>query len=128
VDKKTVARIKNEMVIWLVTAGKDERPQAVPVWFLFDGDSFLIYSAPGIKEKHVRENPHVELHLNTDELGDVVIRASGTAKIVRSEKPAHQVPIYIRKYGSQIKGFGWTPEEFSRRYPYPIRVRQLRFH
>jgi PPOX class probable F420-dependent enzyme len=81
-----------------------------------------------VKERHVRENPNVELHLNTDDVGDVVVRVSGQAKIVKSEPPAHKVPVYIRKYGAQIKGFGWTPEEFSRRYPHVIRVRSLRWH
>jgi PPOX class probable F420-dependent enzyme len=127
-DRKTRSRLRKELVIWLVTAGKDLRPQSVPVWFLFEDDSFLIYSAPGIKERHVRENPNVELHLNTDDVGDVVVRASGTARIVRTEKPAHQVRAFVGKYGDQIKGFGWTPEEFSRRYPYAIRVRRLRWH
>ena len=127
-DRKTESRLKKELVIWLVTASKEAQPQSVPVWFLYDGDSFLIYSSPGIKERHVRENPHVELHLNTDEVGDVVIRASGEAKVARAEKPAHEVPAYLRKYRDQIEGFGWTPEEFSRRYPHPIRVRRLRFH
>lgn len=126
-DRQLQARLKKELVIWFVTTGHDQRPQAVPVWFLFQEDSFLIYSAPGIKVKHLRENPNVELHLNTDDVGDVVVRVSGTAKITRTEPPAHKTPTYVRKYGGQIKGFGWTPEEFSRRYPYAIRVRNLRF-
>ncbi|HKW58713.1 MAG TPA: TIGR03667 family PPOX class F420-dependent oxidoreductase [Candidatus Dormibacteraeota bacterium] len=127
-DRHVQSRLKKELVVWLVTASKEARPQAVPVWFLWADDSFLIYSAPGIKERHVRENPHVELHLNSDEAGDDLVRATGTAKIVAGEKPAHQVPEYLRKYGDQIKGFGWTPEEFSRRYPHPIRVSRLKFH
>jgi PPOX class probable F420-dependent enzyme len=128
VDRRLQARLKRELIIWLVTASKDARPQAVPVWFLFDDDSFIIYSAPGVKERHVRENPKVELHLNTDEAGEVVVRASGHARLVENEPPAHSVRTYVRKYGDQIKGFGWTPEEFSRRYPHAIRVRRLRFH
>jgi PPOX class probable F420-dependent enzyme len=127
-DRKLASRIKKELVIWFVTAGKDLRPQAVPVWFLFEGDSFLIYSAPGIKARHVRENPNVELHLNSDKVGDVVVRVAGKARISRTEPPAHRTRTYIRKYGDQIKGFGWTPEEFSRRYPHAIRVRDLKFH
>jgi PPOX class probable F420-dependent enzyme len=127
-DSKLTSRIKKELVIWFVTVGKDARPQAVPVWFLYDGESFLIYSAPGIKARHVRENPHVQLHLNTDELGDVVVRIAGEATISSSEPPAHENRTYIRRYGDQIKGFGWTPEEFSRRYPHAIRVRDLKFH
>ena len=128
-DKKLEARLKKELVVWLVTADRTSaKPQSVPVWFLWDDASFLIYSSPGIKERQVRENPNVELHLNTDEVGDVVVRVSGQAKIVKSEPPAYQVPVYVRKYRDQIKGFGWSPEEFSRRYPHAIRVRNLRWH
>lgn len=127
-SRKVQSRLKKELVIWFVTVGKDLRPQAVPVWYLFEGDSFLIYSAPGIKARHVRENPQVQLHLNTDELGDVVIRVSGTAKMSSTDPPAHQNRVYIRRYGDQIKGFGWTPEEFTRRYPHAIRVTDLKFY
>ena len=127
-DRQTASRLKKELVIWFVTASRDARPQAVPVWFLYEGDSFLIYSAPGLKERHVRANPHVELHLNTDEVGEVVIRVSGTAKLDRTEPPAHKVPAYVRKYREQIKGFGWTPEVFAEKYPHAVRVRRLHFH
>src|SRR5438034_8925123 len=95
-SREIQSRLKKELVIWFVTSSPDGKPQAVPVWFLWDGDSFLIYSAPGIKARHVRANPNVELHLNTDEAGDVVIRGSGKAKVVRSEPPAHQGPRYRR--------------------------------
>jgi PPOX class probable F420-dependent enzyme len=127
-SREVQSRLKKDIVIWFVTVGKDGRPQAVPVWFLWDGDSFLIYSQPGIKVRHVRENPHVALHLNTDEVGDVVVRISGIAKVVPTETPADKVPAFVRKYRDQIKGFGWTPRVFAEKYPHAIRVRQLRFH
>jgi PPOX class probable F420-dependent enzyme len=127
-SREVESRLKKDLVIWFVTADTDGRPQAVPVWFLWDGDSFLIYAQPGRKVRHVRANPHVALHLNTDEVGDVVVRASGTAKIVRTEPPADKVPAYVRKYRDQIKGFGWTPKVFAEKYPHAIRVRRLRFH
>jgi PPOX class probable F420-dependent enzyme len=125
VDRHVESRLKKESVIWLVTAGEDCRPQAVPVWFLWDGRSFLIYAQPGIKVNHIRSNPYVELHLN--EIDDDIVRASGRATI-SSRPPAHKNPTYVRKYGSQIKGFGWTPQEFARRYPSVIRVRRVKFH
>jgi len=128
VDRELRSRLKNELVIWFVTVDADVRPQAVPVWFLFENDSFLVYSQPGRKVDHVRANPHVELHLNTDEVGDVVVRISGTAAIGRGEPPADKVPAYVRKYREQIKGFGWSPAVFAEKYPYAIRVRHLRFH
>ncbi len=127
-DRHTESRLKKELVIWLVTSGRDRRTQAVPVWFLWDGKSVLIYSQPGIKVRQLRENPHVEVHLNTDEAGNDVVRASGEATFAKTQPPAYKVPEYVRKYRADIKGFGWTPEEFSRRYPFAIRVRKLKFH
>ena len=124
-DRRVESRLKKESVVWLVTVGKEGRPQAVPVWFWWDGREFLIFAQHGAKVNHIRANPHVELHLN--EIDDDIVRASGEARIT-TRPQAHTVPEYVRKYGSQIKGFGWTPEEFSRRYPNVIRVRRLKFH
>jgi len=126
-SKHVHSRLKKEIVIWLVTAGRDRRPQAVPVWFLWDGTSFLIYAQPGIKVRHVRANTYVELHLNCDPVGDDVVRVSGYATIPKSQPPAHREPAYIRKYRDQIEGLGMTIEGFAEQYPYPIRVRRLRF-
>jgi len=127
-SKHVESRLKKEIVIWLVTAGRDRRPQSVPVWYLWDGKSFLIYAQPGIKVRHVRENPYVELHLNTDEAGNVVIRASGYATIPKSQPPAHRESAYLRKYRRQILDLGMSVEDFAGRYGYPIRVRRVRFH
>jgi len=126
-SKHVQSRLKKEIVIWLVTAGRDRRPQAVPVWFLWDGTSFLIYAQPGIKVQHVKANPFVEVHLNSDPIGDDVVRVSGYATIPKSQPPAHKEPAYMRKYRGQIEGLGMTAEDFGKQYPYPIRVRRLRF-
>ena len=127
-DRHTESRLKKERVIWLVTAGRDGRPQAVPVWFLWNGDSFLIYARPGIKVRHVQSNPHVELHLSSDEAGSDVVRVAGYATIPRSQPPADKEPAYRRKYRSDILGLGMSVEGFAERYHYPIRVRRLQFH
>ena len=127
-SKHVQGRLKKEIVIWLVTAGRDGRPQAVPVWFLWDGRSFLIYAAPGIKVGHVQSNPYVELHLNSDPVGDGVVRVSGFATIPKSQPPANKEPAYMRKYRDHIEGLAMSIEDFAKQYPYPIRVRRLRFH
>ena len=126
-SRRAQARLKKELVIWLVTAGADRRPQAVPVWFLFDGESFLVHAQDGIKVGHIRSNPFVELHLNSDEAGDEVVRVSGQATISKS-RPADQDAAYLRKYGRAIKDLGMTPEGFFETYHNAIRVRRLRFH
>jgi PPOX class probable F420-dependent enzyme len=127
VDRHVESRLKREKVIWLVTTGKDEHPQAVPVWFLWDGRSFLIYAQPGIKVRHVRENPNVELHLNSDEVGDDVVRASGQATVAKT-RPRALDAAYLRKYTRDIKNLDMTPEGFFESYPNVIRVQRVRFH
>ncbi|TME20467.1 MAG: TIGR03667 family PPOX class F420-dependent oxidoreductase [Chloroflexi bacterium] len=127
-DRHTQSRLKRENAIWLVTAGRDLQPQAVPVWYLWDGTSFLIYAQPGIKVRHVRENPNVELHLNSDDAGEDVVRVTGSATIPKSQLPANKERAYLRKYRSQILNLGISVEDFAAKYRYPIRVRRLRFH
>ena len=125
-DRHVESRLKKELVIWLVTAGTDLKPQAVPVWFHWDGRSFLIYATDGAKVQDVRANPHVELHLNSDEVGDYVVRVSGEAK-VESRRPRTLDAAYVRKYGKEIKRLGMTPEGFTGDYHNAIRVRKLRW-
>ncbi|HKC19491.1 MAG TPA: pyridoxamine 5'-phosphate oxidase family protein [Candidatus Dormibacteraeota bacterium] len=124
-DKHVESRLKKEAVVWLVTAGKECRPQAVPVWFIWDGNSFLIYAQDGIKVNHVRANPHVELHLN--EIDDNIVRASGYATIARGVPP-NKNPAYMRKYRTGIKNIGMTPESYAAKYHNVIAVRRVKFH
>jgi PPOX class probable F420-dependent enzyme len=127
-DTHTRSRLKNDQVVWLVTAGKDGRPHAVPVWFWWDGKTFLIYAVPGQKTRNVRESRYVELHLNSDEAGDDLVRIEGTATIPRDQSPACKVRGYMQKYGDSIKNIGMTPQQFSEEYRIPIRIRPTRFH
>lgn len=127
-DLRVQRRLEKDMVIWITTVGRDSRPHAVPVWFLWNGDSFLIYSVPGQKVRDIRANRNVQLHLNTDRTGNVVIRFDGVARIVRKEPPAYRVAKYLARYREQIKGFGWTPKQFSDQYHVAIRVRPTRLH
>jgi PPOX class probable F420-dependent enzyme len=122
------SRLKKDLVIWLATVGRDGKPHVVPVWYLWDGKSFLIYSVPGQKVRDIDGNPHVALNLNSDPEASDVIRVDGIAKIVRREPPAYKVPAYVRKYRELIKGFNWTPQFFSEQYHVPIRVTPTRIH
>jgi PPOX class probable F420-dependent enzyme len=128
VDRHAQSRLKREQVIWLVTASRDGHPQAVPVWFLWDGSSFLIYAQPGIKVRHVQENPLVELHLNSDEAGNDVVRVSGQASIPKRFPSAARSSAYLRKYRRAILDLGMTVEQFAESYRHPIVVRRLKYH
>jgi len=61
-------RLRREEVAWLTTVRPDGQPQSVPVWFLWDGASFLIYSRQGRQKlKNIARNPRVDLNLNSDD-------------------------------------------------------------
>jgi PPOX class probable F420-dependent enzyme len=120
-------RLEKELIIWLATCGSDGRPHAVPVWFLWDGKSFLIYSVPGQKVNDIEANPKVQLHFNTTPDGDEVVRIDGEASRLKRYPLAYRVPIYIRKYARLIKGYDWEPRGFSRQYHIALRVRPTRF-
>ena len=120
--KHVQSRLQKEIVIWLATSGREGRPHAVPVWFWWDGKSFLIYSVPGRKVNDIEANPMVELHLNAGPEGEDVVRIDGDAKRLRRQLPAYRVPDYVRKYARLIKVNGWTPEDFSRQYHVALRV------
>jgi PPOX class probable F420-dependent enzyme len=127
-DKHVLTRLKRELVIWLATVGRDGHPHVVPVWFWWDGKSFLIYAVPGQKVRDIEANSNTALHLNTDPVGNDVVRIDGTAKIDPKQPPAYKVTNYVRKYRGQIQGLDLTPKEFSEQYRLAIRVRPTRFH
>ncbi len=92
-------RLRQEGIIWLVTVRADGAPQPSPVWFLWDGDTFLIYSRPNTpKLRNIRRNPRVVLHLDSDRRGGDIAVISGEARIVPAGPPAHEVPAYVEKY------------------------------
>jgi PPOX class probable F420-dependent enzyme len=126
--KHAMTRLKRELVIWLATVGRDGHPHVVPVWFWWDGKSFLIYAIPGQKVRDIQANSNVALHLNSDPAGDGVVRVDGTAKIDPKHPPANKVAGYLRKYREHIQGIGMTPQEFSEQYHHAIRVRPILFH
>ena len=128
--ERVARRLREEIVVWLVTVRPDGRPEPSPVWFYWDGESFLIYSLRNTpRERNLNRNPHVSLHFDSIRGGDVVI-FSGEAEIDESVPPAHEHPAYLEKYRADITRIGSTPERFAVRYSLPIRVRptSLRGH
>lgn len=124
-ERKAKNLIKSEYVVWLTTVDSDHTPQPRPVWFIWDDDTFLIFSQPKAhKVQHVKQNDSVSLHFNTDETGDKnVIVYIGKASLDTNSPPAHKVPAYLRKYRKGIKELGMTLEQFSNDYSVAIRVK-----
>jgi PPOX class probable F420-dependent enzyme len=116
-------RLKEEQVIWLTTVRADGMPQPTPVWFLWDGETFLIYSQPGAyKLRNIARNPNVALNLNSDAEGGNVLIILGQAHVDPRAPKAHLNPAYIEKYREDITDINMTPESMSSEYSTPIRV------
>ena len=123
---QTVKRhIDEEYFIWLTTVDSNLTPQPRPVWFIWQDDSFLIFSEPKAhKVRHIMEHPNVALHFNTtDKKGeqDVVV-ILGTAVIDPSVSSVHNVPAYVKKYRKGLVDLKMSPEEMGKRYSVAIRV------
>ena len=94
----------------------------MPVWFLWDGESILVYSQPDTpKLRNIAANPRVALHLNDDGRGSDIVTVAGRAA-VSDDPPADRVPAYIEKYRELIAENSWTPESFAADYRVPIRI------
>lgn len=116
-------RLKEEKIIWLTTISESSAPQPRPVWFLWDGDSFLVYSRKDtFKELHIRSNPNVSLNLDGDGMGGDIVVFTGAATIAVDAPPADQVAEYVQKYDDGFRRLGMNKEEFARTYSVPIRV------
>lgn len=120
-------RLREEPVIWLTTVKRDGQPQSSPVWFLWDGQTFLHYSQEGRqKVRNIQRNPLVSLHLNDDGHGGDIVTIEGQAEIGTNVPAAHQNPAYLEKYRQGIASLGMNPETFGRTYTVAIRITPLK--
>lgn len=121
--RRVAQRLATEPVVWLTTAAKDGPPQPSPVWFLWDGSTFLIYSQPNrLKLRNIAARSEVALNFNATSSGGDVVIFTGTAEIAADAPPASEVPAYVEKYGDAIQGLGMDPAGFAASYNVPIRV------
>lgn len=121
--RRAERRLREEEIAWLTTVRADGQPQSVPVWFLWDDGTFLIYSQPDRQKlRNVAGNPRVGLNLNSNAQGGDVMRLEGTAEIVEDVPPASEVSSYVEKYRESIARIGFDVEGFARAYSIAVRV------
>ena len=121
------ARLQDELIIWLTTVSPSGQPQTSPVWFLWDGDEFLIYgSKNGPKTPNILANPHVSLNLDGNGQGGSIVVFEGTARIDAGGPAPRDVPAYLAKYADRISAYGWDADKLARDYPHVIKVTPTR--
>ena len=117
-------RLTEERIIWLTTLSEGSRPQPRPVWFLWDGEIFLIFSRPNtFKLQHIVKNPQVALNFDGDRLGGDIVVFVGDAQICQDDPSADRVASYVEKYREGMQHLQMTPEEFGKVYSVLIRVK-----
>ncbi len=120
-------RLRTEIVAWLTTVSPEGQAQSSPVWFLWDGETFLVFSRPNqAKLVNIAANPRVSLHLRGTQTGDDIVIFEGRAEILGDEPRADGIPDYVAKYEGQIDEMGWTPSSFAADYSQAIRISPTR--
>ena len=124
---RAAERLRDEQVAWLTTVRADGQAQSSPVWFLWDGDTCLLYRQPDAqKVRNVAANPRVSLHLNDDGEGGDIVTLEGRATVEPGTPLADRVGGYLAKYRAAIDALGYEPGPFARTYSTAIRVRPTR--
>ena len=58
-------RLRSDLIVWLTTVRPDGRPHSIPVWFLWESATILIFSKPNTKKiRNLRRNHSVTLALD----------------------------------------------------------------
>jgi PPOX class probable F420-dependent enzyme len=121
-------KLRHEIAVWLTTVTADGQPQSTPVWFHWDGSTFLFYSQPDRpKLRNIAGNPKVSMHLVGDPEGEDIVTVEGIAALDPAAPPVDGLAPYVEKYRSAIEGFGWTPSSMAADYSVAVRVTPTRF-
>jgi PPOX class probable F420-dependent enzyme len=120
-------RLRTEQILWLTTVRADGQPQSSPVWFLWDGEAFLVFSQPDAQKlRNLAGNPRVAVHLESEGTGDEVLTVDGTAAVDPDAPPSNRIEEYQVKYREGIRAMGSTPDELARDFSVAIRIRPTR--
>ncbi len=120
-------RLRTNTIIWLNTVRPDGRPHAVAVWFLWDGESILIFSKPANQKiRNIQHNANVLLALDNTYGGSDPITIEGTAALLPAGELELTIPAYVEKYGKGIEGISMTPESMAVAYSQTIRITPTR--
>ncbi|GHO49592.1 TIGR03667 family PPOX class F420-dependent oxidoreductase [Ktedonospora formicarum] len=120
-------RLRTNKMAWLTTVRPDGRPHTVPVWFLWEGATLLIWSKPHTRKiANLCQNPSVTLALDDTQNGFDVVVLEGTAKLLGKGEGSEAVRAYGEKYHEGLQRIGVPAEAFVMLYSQPIRITPTR--
>ena len=120
---RVARRLRDEIVIWLTTVRDDGTPQPSVVWFLWEDDSFLIYSQSNKQKlRNIARNPKVSLNFDSNGRGGDLIIFTGEAQVLHDAPLVHEHANYLAKYRDHIIRIGYQPEQFAHMYSTALRI------
>ena len=107
VPPQILERLAKEQIIWLTTAKADGTPLPNPVWFLWNGEQFLIFTeADSVKMKNMTRNARVALNLNSDSDGGNIAIFQAEAEINPAPINEDELNSYVSKYSEGMQRIG----------------------
>jgi PPOX class probable F420-dependent enzyme len=126
-NRHIAERLRNDLIVWLATVRPDGRPHLVPVWFLWDGETILIFSQPNQKVRNLRADPRVMLSLDNTRGGGDVVLIEGVAELPPRGAVTMELAPYAEKYAERMRAMNRTPRQLAESYTEPIRITPTKF-
>jgi PPOX class probable F420-dependent enzyme len=116
----------HHLVASLASVRSDGRPHVVPLWFVWDGTAFVMYSKPhAVKVQNLRRDPNAMLALG--EPGSL----DGSAALVEVRAEIDQavglLTAFADKYAELMARLGLSRDAFASVYSQPIRLIPIRW-
>jgi PPOX class probable F420-dependent enzyme len=118
-------RLRTEPIIWLGSTRPDGHPHIVPVWFLWDGASILVFSLPNTqKVRNLERNPAAVLTPDAADEGYDIVMLEGRANFVDDPTMRGTMPAFVEKYVGLPRR--WPVDEWAERFSAPICIAPTR--
>lgn len=123
-----VASLHAEDVVWLSSTRPDGGPHLVPIWFLWDGESILVFSKPNAqKVRNLRADPRVMVAVGEPEAAFDVELIEAVAEVLPQPTKAILPSSFASKYRDHATRTGLSFDHFAATYSQPIRIRPTRW-
>ena len=123
-----IAALEREDVVWVSSIRPDGRPHLAAVWFLWDGDSILVFSKPNAqKVRNVRANPSVMIAVGQPGIDFDVELIEGVAELDETATSRLLPRSFETKYAHLVARAGVALDRFAAVYSQPIRIRPSRW-
>ena len=120
--------LERQTVVWVSSVRPDGTPHLLPLWFVWDGDSSLVFSKPHAqKVRNVRSAPRVMVAVGDPGPAWDVELVEGVADLLPPVLDGDVPESFAAKYRELMSRAGTTRDEFAATYSQPIRIRPTRW-